>query len=153
MIAGIDLGTTNSLIAYYDGTEPVVVPNRLGELLTPSVVSIDAKGEVYIGKTAKERSVTHPNESVSVFKRSMGTERIFRLGNREFTAVELSGLVLRSLKEDLEAYLGKTVEEAVISVPAYFNDAQRRATKQAGQMAGHRLRDPSEACGLQVSGL
>ena len=139
MIAGIDLGTTNSLIAYYDGTEPVVVPNRLGELLTPSVVSIDAKGEVYIGKTAKERSVTHPNESVSVFKRSMGTERIFRLGNREFTAVELSGLVLRSLKEDLEAYLGKTVEEAVISVPAYFNDAQRRATKQAGQMAGFRV--------------
>ncbi len=139
MIAGIDLGTTNSLIAYYDGTEVVVVPNRLGEYQTPSVVSIDAKGEVYVGKTARERGVTHPHETVSVFKRSMGTDRVFRLGDREFTAASLSGLVLRSLKEDLEAYLGTTVEEAVISVPAYFNDAQRRATKEAGQMAGFRV--------------
>ena len=139
MIAGIDLGTTNSLIAYYDGSEVVVVPNRLGELLTPSVISIDAKGEAYIGKSAKERSVTHPNESVSVFKRSMGTERIFRLGEREYTATQLSSLILRSLKEDIEAHLGTTVEEAVISVPAYFNDAQRRATKKAGELAGFRV--------------
>ena len=139
MIAGIDLGTTNSLIAYYDGAEVVVVPNRLGEFLTPSVISIDAGGEVYVGKTARERSVTHPNESVAVFKRSMGTERIFRLGEREYTATQLSGLILRSLKEDIEAYLGTEVEEAVISVPAYFNDAQRRSTKQAGELAGFRV--------------
>ena len=139
MIAGIDLGTTNSLIAYYDGETPVVIPNRLGDLLTPSVVSIDASGEVYIGKTAVERSVTHPNESVSVFKRSMGTERVFRLGERTYTAVDLSSLVLKSLKEDIETYLGHEVEEAVISVPAYFNDAQRRATKRAGELAGFRV--------------
>ncbi|MCR4839822.1 MAG: molecular chaperone HscC [Eubacterium sp.] len=139
MIVGIDLGTTNSLIAYYDGTEPVVIPNRLGEYLTPSVISVDAGGEVYIGKTAVERSVTHPHESVSVFKRSMGTERVFRLGEREFSATQLSGLVLTSLKEDAESFLGHAVEEAVISVPAYFNDAQRRATKEAGELAGFRV--------------
>ncbi len=139
MIVGIDLGTTNSLIAYYDGTEVVVIPNRLGDVLTPSVVSVDQNGEVYIGKTAKERSVTHPHESVSVFKRSMGTERIFRLGEREMTATDLSSLVLASLKEDAETYLGKPVEEAVISVPAYFNDAQRKATKKAGELAGFRV--------------
>ena len=139
MIVGIDLGTTNSLIAYYDGTDPVVIPNRLGEYLTPSVISVDAGGEVYIGKTAVERSVTHPHESVSVFKRSMGTERVFRLGEREFSATQLSSLVLASLKEDAETFLGTKVEEAVISVPAYFNDAQRRATKEAGELAGFRV--------------
>ena len=110
MIVGIDLGTTNSLIAYYDGTDPVVIPNRLGEYLPPSVISVDAGGEVYIGKTALERSVTHPHESVSVFKRSMGTERVFRLGEREFSATRLSGLILSSLKEDAESFLGHIVE-------------------------------------------
>lgn len=139
MIAGIDLGTTNSLIAYSDNGEVKVIPNRLGEYLTPSVVSVDPAGETYIGKTAKERSITHPHESAAVFKRSMGTGRIFRLGDRDFTAEQLSSLILRSLKEDAEAYLGQEVTEAVISVPAYFNDAQRRATKQAGEMAGFKV--------------
>ncbi len=136
MIVGIDLGTTNSLVAVSDGKETTVIPNRLGEYLTPSVVSVSEDGETFVGKTAKERSIAHPHEAAAVFKRSMGTGRIFRLGKREFTAEQLSGLVLRSLKEDAEAYLGREVEEAVISVPAYFNDAQRRATKQAGELAG-----------------
>jgi len=139
MIAGIDLGTTNSLVAVSDGENVTVIPNRLGEHLTPSVVSVDADGVVYVGKTAVERSITHPHETVAVFKRSMGTGRIFRLGNREFTAEELSGIVLRSLKEDAETYAGHTINEAVISVPAYFNDAQRRATKRAGEMAGFKV--------------
>ena len=139
MIAGIDLGTTNSLVALSDGENTTVIPNRLGELLTPSVVSVDAEGVVYVGKTALERKITHPHETVSVFKRSMGTGRTFRLGEREFSAEELSGIVLRSLKEDAETYAGHEIEEAVISVPAYFNDAQRRATKRAGEMAGFRV--------------
>lgn len=136
MIVGIDLGTTNSLIAYFDKDEVKVIPNRLGEKLTPSVVSVDDEGVVYVGKTAKERGMTYPSQTASVFKRSMGTGRKFSLGKREFTAEELSSLVIKSLKEDAEAFFGHEVEEAVISVPAYFNDAQRKSTKKAGEMAG-----------------
>ena len=139
MIAGIDLGTTNSLVAFSENGEVTVVPNRLGEYLTPSVVSVDGAGTVFVGKSAKERGLLYPHETVSVFKRSMGTGRQFRLGDREFSAEELSSLVLRSLKEDLEAYVGHPVAEAVISVPAYFNDSQRRATKKAGELAGFRV--------------
>ena len=136
MIVGIDLGTTNSLIAYFENEEAKIIPNRLGENLTPSVVSIDEEGTAYIGKTAKERKLTFPNQSADVFKRSMGTGKLFKLGERELSAEELSSLVLKSLKEDAENYLGYEVKEAVISVPAYFNDAQRKATKRAGEMAG-----------------
>ena len=136
MIVGIDLGTTNSLIAYMDDGKVKVIPNKLGENLTPSVVSIDEEGTVYVGKTAKERKLTYPSQSADVFKRSMGTNKKFTLGEREFSAEELSSLVLKSLKEDAESYLGVEVKEAVISVPAYFNDAQRKATKRAGEMAG-----------------
>lgn len=136
MIVGIDLGTTNSLIAYMDGQEVKIIPNKLGENLTPSVVSVDDEGIVYVGKTALERKLIHPGQTAQVFKRSMGTNKIFTLGERSFTAVELSSLVLKSLKEDAEAYLGEEITEAVISVPAYFNDAQRKATKAAGEMAG-----------------
>jgi molecular chaperone HscC len=136
MIVGIDLGTTNSLIAYFDGEKARVIPNKLGEHLTPSIVSIDGEGNTYVGSTAKERKITHPDETAEVFKRSMGTNRSFTLGNRELSAVELSSLVLKSLKEDAEHYLKQPVTEAVISVPAYFNDAQRKATKKAGEMAG-----------------
>lgn len=136
MIVGIDLGTTNSLIAYMEGQEIKVIPNKLGDNLTPSVVSVDDDGIVYVGKTALEKRLTHPEQTAQVFKRSMGTNKIFELGNRNFTAVELSSLVLKSLKEDAEAYIGEPVKEAVISVPAYFNDAQRKATKAAGEMAG-----------------
>lgn len=136
MIVGIDLGTTNSLIAYFDKDEAKVIPNKLGEMLTPSVVSVDDEGVVYVGKTARERGMTNPSQTASVFKRSMGTGKKFMLGEREFTAEELSSLVIKSLKEDAEVFFGHEVTEAVISVPAYFNDAQRKATKKAGEMAG-----------------
>lgn len=139
MIVEIDLGTTNSLIACVDGQNAHLIPNRLGELLTPSVVSVDENGTVYVGRTAQARAGLYPLDTASVFKRSMGTGREFRLGGRVFRAEELSSLVLRSLKEDAEAFLGQSVEEAVISVPAYFNDQQRRATRLAGEMAGFRV--------------
>ena len=139
MIVGIDLGTTNSLIGYFNDGEAKLIPNGLGEYLTPSVVSIDDDGIVYIGKTAKERKITYPDQSAEVFKRSMGTNKKFILGEKEFTAEELSSLILKSLKADAESYLECKVEEAVISVPAYFNDAQRKATKRAGEMAGFKV--------------
>lgn len=136
MVIGIDLGTTNSLVSYYGEKGPQIIPNRLGENLTPSVVSIDESGTFYVGKTAKERGASHPQMTASLFKRSMGTGKIFRLGDRNFKAEDLSSLVLRALKEDAEAYLGCIVDEAIISVPAYFNDMQRKATKRAGELAG-----------------
>ena len=136
MMIGIDLGTTNSLVACFRNGAAEIIPNRLGKHLTPSVVSVDADGTVYVGETAKERGELHPLETARVFKRSMGTDKQYLLGGRKFRAEELSGLVLRSLKEDAEVYLGEEVTEAIISVPAYFNDLQRKATKQAGELAG-----------------
>lgn len=136
MLIGIDLGTTNSLVACFRNGKAEIIPNRLGENLTPSVVSVDSKGTVYVGRSAKERAMLHPLESASVFKRSMGTDREFILGDWKLRAEELSSLVLRSLKEDAESYLGKPVTDAIISVPAYFNDLQRKATKRAGELAG-----------------
>ncbi|MBQ4227493.1 MAG: Hsp70 family protein, partial [Clostridia bacterium] len=130
------LGTTNSLAAYYTDEGPRIIPNRLGEHLTPSVVSIDENEQVYVGKTAMERMRLYPDSSAAVFKRDMGSDKKYRLMGKEFTAEELSSFVLRSLKEDAEAYLGEEVEEAVISVPAYFNDMRRKATKRAGELAG-----------------
>lgn len=139
MIVGIDLGTTNSLVAYYDGRQAKVIPNRLGENLTPSVVSVDDDGTVLVGKTALARSLRFPLSAASVFKRSMGTDREYNLNGKVFRAEELSSFVLRSLKEDAEVYLGQPVDEAIISVPAYFNDKQRKATKRAGELAGLRV--------------
>lgn len=136
MIIGIDLGTTNSLAAYFTEDGPKIIPNRLGKNLTPSVVSIDENEQIYVGETAMERMLLHPTTSASVFKRDMGTDKKFNLGNKTFTAEELSSFILRSLKEDAEAFLGQEVTEAVISVPAYFNDARRKATKRAGELAG-----------------
>lgn len=136
MIVGIDLGTTNSLIAYFTEDGPKIIPNRLGKNITPSVVSIDEEGQIYVGETARERMYLYPDSCASVFKRSMGTEKEYRLLNKTFKAEELSSFVLRSLKEDAEEYLGEEITEAVISVPAYFNDARRRATKKAGELAG-----------------
>lgn len=133
---GIDLGTTNSLVSYWTEDGPVIIPNSLGEHLTPSVVSIDENGEVLIGRIAKERQITHPDLSASIFKRTMGTKKTYRLGDRDFLPEELSALVLKSLKEDAEHFLGIPVTEAVISVPAYFNDTQRKATKRAGELSG-----------------
>lgn len=136
MMIGIDLGTTNSLAAFFKDGEARIIPNRLGEELTPSVVSVDEKGTLYVGKTAKERMMLHPLETVGVFKRSMGSEKEYVLSGKKFSAHELSSLILRSLKEDAESYLGEEVDEAIISVPAYFNDMQRKATKRAGELAG-----------------
>ena len=136
MIIGIDLGTTNSLVAYYTEDGPKIIPNRLGKNLTPSVISVDEEGQVYIGETAKERMLLHPESSAAVFKRSMGSEKIYELSGKKFLPEELSALVLRALKEDAECYLKEEVTEAVISVPAYFNDERRKATKRAGELAG-----------------
>lgn len=136
MLIGIDLGTTNSLVACFRNGKAEIIPNRLGENFTPSVVSVDSKGTVYVGRSAKERAMLHPLESASVFKRCMGTDREYILGDWKLRAEELSSLVLRSLKEDAESYLGETVTDAIISVPAYFNDLQRKATKRAGELAG-----------------
>lgn len=135
MIVGIDLGTTNSLVAYYTEDGPKMIPNRLGKNLTPSIVSVDGD-QVYVGETARERMLLYPDTAASVFKRTMGSDKKYRLGTKFFTSEELSSFVLRSLKEDAEAYLGEPVTEAVISVPAYFNDARRKATKRAGELAG-----------------
>lgn len=136
MIIGIDLGTTNSLVAYYTDEGPKIIPNRLGKNLTPSVVSVDEDGQVFIGETAKERMQLYPDSSAAVFKRSMGSEKVYELSGKKFLPEELSALVLRALKEDAECYLQEEVTEAVISVPAYFNDERRKATKRAGELAG-----------------
>lgn len=136
MIIGIDLGTTNSLVAYLRDGEPKIIPNRLGKNLTPSVVSVDEEGTVYVGESAKERLLLYPETSAAVFKRTMGTDKKYRLGDRDFNSEELSSFILRALKEDAETFLGEPVTEAIISVPAYFNDKRRKATKRAGELAG-----------------
>lgn len=136
MIIGIDLGTTNSSVAIWNDGKAVLVPNALGNNLTPSVVSLDTNGDILVGMAARERLQKHPGQTASVFKRYMGTDRATPLGKRLFRAEELSSLVLRSLKADAEAFLGEEVTEAVITVPAYFSDAQRKATRIAGQLAG-----------------
>lgn len=136
MIVGIDLGTTNSLVAVWKDGAPRLVPNALGSFLTPSCVGIDADGHVLVGEAARERLQTHPALTAALFKRYMGSARVMRLGERDFRPEELSALVLRSLKEDAEAILGEPVTEAIITVPAYFSDAQRKATRVAGELAG-----------------
>ncbi|HEX8256398.1 MAG TPA: molecular chaperone HscC [Allosphingosinicella sp.] len=139
MIIGIDLGTTNSAAAIWRGGEAVLIPNRLGQVLTPSAVHLDEGGEVVVGMAARERQASHPRRTATAFKRYVGTNKQTRLGDRNFSAEELSALVLRSLKEDAEAFLGEPVTEAVITVPAYFNDRQRKATRRAGELAGLRV--------------
>ncbi len=136
MIIGIDLGTTNSLVACFTEDGPKIIPNRLGKHLTPSDVSIDEEEQIYVGESAVERSLLYPGSAASVFKRDMGSKKQFQLLHKTFLAEELSALVLRVLKEDAESYLGEEVTEAVISVPAYFNDQRRKETKRAGEMAG-----------------
>lgn len=136
MIVGIDLGTTNSLVAYFTDDGPKIIPNRLGKNLTPSIVSIDENEQVYVGETARERMLLYPDSAAAVFKRDMGSDRKFQLLHKQFRPEDLSALVLKALKEDAEAYLGEPVTEAVISVPAYFNDDRRKATKRAGELAG-----------------
>lgn len=138
-ILGIDLGTTHSLAAIMDGARPRVLPNALGESLTPSAVHLAPDGRLWVGAAAKARATRDPDRTATGFKRDMGTDRRYRLGEREFTPVELSAMVLKQLKEDAEAASGLSFEEAVITVPAYFGELQRRATKDAGEIAGLRV--------------
>ncbi|WP_347321134.1 molecular chaperone HscC [Rossellomorea sp. RS05] len=133
---GIDLGTSNSLVSYWTEDGPALIPNVLGSHLTPSIISVDESGEILVGQVAEERLITHPQETVAAFKRHMGTQKTYRLGSYTLSPVELSSFVLQSLKRDAESHLGEDVSKAVISVPAYFNDKQRKATKQAAEMAG-----------------
>ena len=139
MIVGIDLGTTNSSVGYLTPDGPRLVPNALSKNLTPSVVGIDRDGSVLVGQAARELQVVAPDRCASVFKRHMGTDQRFTLGKKTFTAPELSSLVLRRLAEDVTHHLGEHVTEAVVTVPAYFNEKQRRATILAGQMAGFKV--------------
>jgi molecular chaperone HscC len=136
VIVGIDLGTTNSLVAVWRDGQAQLIKNALGEVLTPSCVSLDEDGSVLIGRPAVERLQSHPDRSAALFKRHMGSSRLTRLGKREFRPEELSALILKALKADAEAFLGEPVTEAIITVPAYFSDAQRKATRAAGQIAG-----------------
>ncbi len=133
---GIDLGTTNSLIAVFGDSEPELIPNALGGVLTPSAVGFADDGALLIGQAAKERLVTHPDHTTARFKRHMGTDHEAKIGNKKYRAEELSALVLRSLKADAEAYLGQSITDVVVSVPAYFNDLQRKATIAAADLAG-----------------
>lgn len=136
MIVGIDLGTTNSLVGVWKDGVATLIPNALGQTLTPSCVSIDDSGTALIGAAARERLITAPTRTAAAFKRYLGTNRRLALGDKSFRPEELSALVLKSLKSDAEAFLGEPVTEAVITVPAYFNDTQRKATRIAGELAG-----------------
>ena len=133
---GIDLGTTNSAIAVLEGGEPTIIPNAEGSRTTPSVVAFSKTGEVLVGEIAKRQAVTNVDRTISSVKRHMGTDWTTEIDGKKYTAQEISARILMKLKADAEAYLGEPVTEAVITVPAYFNDAQRQATKDAGQIAG-----------------
>lgn len=135
-IIGIDLGTTNSLVAVFEADGPKLVPNALGEVMTPSAVGYGDDGAMLVGRPARDRLLTHPDLTTARFKRYMGTNHEVKLGKKSFRPEELSALVLGSLRADAEAHLGQKVEEAVISVPAYFNDIQRKATITAAEFAG-----------------
>ena len=135
-IIGIDLGTTNSCVAVYEGGEPKVIPNPEGARTTPSVVAFSKTGERMVGQVAKRQSITNPDRTVSSIKRHMGSDYKVAIDGKNFTPQEISAMVLQKLKADAEAFLGEPVTEAVITVPAYFKDAQRQATKDAGKIAG-----------------
>lgn len=135
-LLGIDLGTTNSLIAVWREGRAELIRNALGDVLTPSVVSLDEDDTILVGKAARARLTTHPERTAAAFKRFMGSDRQIQLGSRQFSPEELSALVLGSLKQDAEAFLGQAVTEAVISVPAYFSDEQRKRTLFAAELAG-----------------
>jgi molecular chaperone HscC len=135
MNIGIDLGTTNSLVSAWSNGKATLIPNALGEYLTPSVVGVDDDGTIIVGSAAKQRLLSHPDKTVANFKRAMGTDKVFQLGKNKYHAEDLSALVLRQLKQDAQACLGEQVTEAIISVPAYFSDTQRSKTKMAGVLA------------------
>ena len=133
---GIDLGTTNSVVSFLEAGDPVVIPNSEGSRTTPSVVAFSKSGEVLVGEVAKRQAITNPDRTIRSVKRHMGTSWSIDIDGKKYTAQEISARVLQKLKRDAESYLGDTVTQAVITVPAYFDDAQRTATKEAGQIAG-----------------
>ena len=135
-IIGIDLGTTNSCVAVMEGGEPVVITNSEGSRTTPSVVSFQANGERLVGQVAKRQAITNPDKTIISIKRHMGTDYKVDIDGKEYTPQEISAMILQKLKADAESYLGEKVTQAVITVPAYFNDAERQATKDAGKIAG-----------------
>jgi molecular chaperone DnaK len=135
-IVGIDLGTTNTRIAYLEGGNPTMIPNAEGKRLTPSVVGITTKGEVIVGEMAKRQAVSMADRTVRSIKRKMGQDYRVKIGDKEYTPQEISAMILRKVKADAEAFLGEGIKQAVITVPAYFNDSQRQATKDAGKIAG-----------------
>ena len=135
-IIGIDLGTTNSCVAVMEGGEPKVIPNAEGARTTPSVVAFSKTGERMVGQVAKRQAITNPDRTISSIKREMGTNYRVNIDGKSYTPPEISAMVLQKLKTDAEAYLGETVTDAVITVPAYFSDSQRQATKDAGKIAG-----------------
>lgn len=135
-VIGIDLGTTNSCVAVMEGGDPVVIANSEGARTTPSVVSFQANGERLVGQVAKRQSITNPDKTIISIKREMGTNHKVDIDGKQYTPQEMSAMVLQKIKADAEAYLGETVTQAVITVPAYFNDSQRQATKDAGKIAG-----------------
>ena len=135
-IIGIDLGTTNSCVAVMEGGESVVIPNAEGNRTTPSVVAFSKDGERMVGQVAKRQAITNPDRTIMSIKREMGTNYKVNIDGKAYTPQEISAMILQKLKADAEAYLGQTVTEAVITVPAYFTDAQRQATKDAGRIAG-----------------
>ena len=133
-VIGIDLGTTNSCVAVMEGGEAVVIPNAEGNRTTPSVVAFSKTGERMVGQVAKRQAITNPDRTISSIKREMGTDHRVSIDGKSYTPQEISAMILQKLKSDAEAYLGQTVSEAVITVPAYFTDAQRQATKDAGKI-------------------
>ena len=133
---GIDLGTTNSVVSVLEAGEPTVIPNAEGGRTTPSVVGFSKTGEVLVGEVAKRQAITNPDRTIRSVKRHMGTNWNVTIDKKKYKAQEISARILQKLKRDAEAYLGDTVTEAVITVPAYFDDAQRQATKEAGAIAG-----------------
>lgn len=159
-VIGIDLGTTNSVVAYMEGGQPTIIPNKEGSRLTPSIVAFTKNGEILVGQLAKRQAITNPKNTIYSIKRLMGRryddpevekarkvlpyeivpgkhgEAAVKIGDRVYTPPEISAMILKKMKEDAEEFLGEKITEAVITVPAYFNDNQRQATKDAGKIAG-----------------
>jgi len=135
-IIGIDFGTTFSAVSVLEGGKPVIIPSAEGERTTPSVVSINEDGERLVGRTARNQAITNPEHTVRSIKRHMGEDYKVKIIDKEYSPQEISAMILQKLKTDAEAYLGQEVKDAVITVPAYFEDSQRQATKDAGQIAG-----------------
>jgi molecular chaperone DnaK len=133
---GIDLGTTNSVVAFLEAGDPVVIPNSEGARTTPSVVAFSKTGEVLVGEVAKRQAITNPDRTIRSVKRHVGTTWTIDIDGKRYTSQEISARTLMKLKRDAESYLGDSVTQAVITVPAYFGDAERTATKEAGQIAG-----------------